>query len=164
MVTWSRGKCKTLHLHFCNIYGHQTWQNSNLRWDEPTFKVTWPFDYVVTWRILKTFICTSTISMATKLGRVVTYGWKIPPIKSCDLLITWSRDKWKLFFCNNWSLQIWQSISLRLENPTQQVMWSFDSMVAWKIKKLLSAFQQHLWQPNLADQRCRVGGTIPQVT
>ena len=33
--------------------------------------------------------------MGTKLGRVVTYGQKIPHTKLHDLLITWSRDKYK---------------------------------------------------------------------
>ena len=33
--------------------------------------------------------------MATKLGKVVTCGGGNPPSKSCDLLITWSRDKFK---------------------------------------------------------------------
>ena len=51
-----------------------------------------------------------------------------------------------------------------MEDPIHQVMWSFDHVVAWKIKKFLSAFQQHLWQPNLAEQRLRMGDTIPQVT
>ena len=35
-------------------------------------------------------------------------------------------------------------------------------MVTRKIKKLLSAFQQPPWQPNLAEQRLRVGDTIPK--
>ena len=52
---------------------------------------------------------------------------------------------------------------LKLGGPNQ-VMWSFDHVVTWKIKNLLSAFQQHLWQPNLAEQRLRVADTIPQVT
>ena len=44
----------------------------------------------------KTYItCTSTISLATKLARVVTYGWETPTTKSCDLLIKWSYDKRK---------------------------------------------------------------------
>ena len=47
LITFSRDKCKT-YLRFYNIYGHQTWQSSNLRFGNPTFQVTWPFDYVVT--------------------------------------------------------------------------------------------------------------------
>ena len=41
----------------------------------------------------KTYICISTISMATKLARVVAYVRKTPPTKLRDLLITKSRDK-----------------------------------------------------------------------
>ena len=38
-------------LLFHNTYSHQTWQSSNLRLGDPTFKVIWPFDYVVTWQM-----------------------------------------------------------------------------------------------------------------
>ena len=38
--TWSRDKCKTLYLHFHNIYGHQTWQSGNLQSEDPICKVT----------------------------------------------------------------------------------------------------------------------------
>ena len=69
LITWSRDKCKTLYLHFCNTNDHKTGQSSNLRWGDPTFKVTWRFDYVVTWHTKKTFICVSTTPMAAKLGR-----------------------------------------------------------------------------------------------
>ena len=40
LITWSRGKRKTLYLHFGNPYGHETWQSVDLRWGNPTFKVT----------------------------------------------------------------------------------------------------------------------------
>ena len=96
LITWARDKCRALYLPFHNTYDHQTWQSSYLRWENPTFKITWPFDYMVTWQMKKTYIFTSTISMATKLGRVVTCSWKIPSTKSYDLLITRSRDKWKI--------------------------------------------------------------------
>ena len=129
-----------------------------------TSQVTfWSSNHVA---ILKPYIYTSTIRMATKLGRVVTYGWKIQPTKSCDLLIAWSLEKWKILklpSCKTWNLQIWQSINLMLQDPTNQVMWSFDHVVTLKIKKFLFAFQQNLWQPNLAEQRLRVGDTIPEV-
>ena len=62
---------------------------------DPTFKVIWPFDNVVTWKIQKTYICSSAIPMATKLGRVRTCSWGTPPLKSRDLLIKWSRGKFK---------------------------------------------------------------------
>ena len=95
LITWSRDKCKTLYLHFCNIYGHQIWQSGNL-WLEGTHLQS----YVTFWlcgqaQMKKTYIWTSTIPMGTKLGRVVTYGQKIPHTKLHDLLITWSRDKYK---------------------------------------------------------------------
>ena len=48
LITWSHDKYKTLYLHFWSTYGHKTGQSSNFRWENPTFKVTWPFNYVVT--------------------------------------------------------------------------------------------------------------------
>ena len=95
LIMWSRDKCKNLYLHFCNTYGHQTWQSSRLQWGHPTFKVMWPFDYVVTWQIQKLIICTFTIPMAIKIGRVVTWGGRTQSSKARELLITWSHDKWK---------------------------------------------------------------------
>ena len=38
-------------------------------------------------------VFTSAISMATTLGRVVTFGRGTLPSKSHELLITWSHDK-----------------------------------------------------------------------
>ena len=95
LITWWCDKCKTLYLHFCNIYGHQTSKSGNLPWRDPNFKVMRPFANVVTWQMKKTYIWPSTIPMTTKLGRVVTYIWGNPPTNSGDLLIMWSRDKWK---------------------------------------------------------------------
>ena len=34
--------------------------------------------------------------MATKIDRLVTWGGGTPLLKSCDLLIAWSRDKLKI--------------------------------------------------------------------
>ena len=90
--------------------------------------------YVITWLHYKFISALPQYLCPPKLS-VVTYGWKIPPNKSCDLLITRSRDKWKLPFHNTWSLQIWQSIYWSLEDTSHQVMWSFDHVVTWKIKK-----------------------------
>ena len=53
LITWSRDKCKTLYLHFCSAYDHKAGQSNNLPWGDPTLKVTWPFDYVVTWQMKK---------------------------------------------------------------------------------------------------------------
>ena len=60
LITWSRDKCRALYLPFWSTYDHQNCHSGNLRWGNPTFKVTWRFDYVVMWQINKTYICTST--------------------------------------------------------------------------------------------------------
>ena len=45
----SRGKLKTLYLHYQGLYGYQTWPDGNLPWWAPAHKVKWPFDHVVLW-------------------------------------------------------------------------------------------------------------------
>ena len=77
---------------------NQTWQNVNLPWWASTHKVTWPFNHVackITWQTKK-IISTTTILMATKVGRVVTHNEELSLIQLHDLSITWfvrSRDK-----------------------------------------------------------------------
>ena len=56
LITWSRDKCKTLYLHFCSAYDHKAGQSNNLPWGDPTLKVAWPFDYVVTWQMKKNYV------------------------------------------------------------------------------------------------------------
>ena len=68
---------------------------------------------------VKPYICTSAIPMATKLGRVVTYGRNTLPTKSRDLLIIRSRDKNKtlyLLFHNTYGHQTWHSDNLWWED------------------------------------------------
>ena len=96
VIFWLRGhvtNSKNLYLHFRNTYRHQTWQSGNLPSEDPTYLVRWPFDKVVTWKIQKSSIYSSTIPMATKLGRVVSCKGGTLPSKSRDLLIAWSRYK-----------------------------------------------------------------------
>ena len=76
---------KNLHLQFHNIYGHQTWQSGNLWLEDPTHLVKPPFDNAVTWKMKKNLY----------LHLRNTYGHQTPPTNSSDLLIAWSRDKWK---------------------------------------------------------------------
>ena len=138
LVMWSCDKCKTLYLHFCNIYDHQTWQSCNLQWRNPNFKIMQTFDYVITWQMKKIYIWPSTISMATKVCRVVTYGWKNPRTKLHDLLIIWSRYKYKtlyLHFSSTYNHETGQSSNLQWADPTFKVTWTFDYVVTWQMKK-----------------------------
>ena len=56
-------------------------------------------DLLITWSHdkCKTLYLPSTIPMAPKIGRVVTYGGGTPFSKSHDLLIMRSHDKWKKY-------------------------------------------------------------------
>ena len=138
LITWSSGKCKTLYLNFPNFYGLQTWQSSNLRWTDPIFKVTWPSNYLVTWKMKKTYTSTFAIPMAIRLGRVVTYGQKTPHIKSCYLLFKWFHDKCKilhLHFRDVYDHQTWQSSNLHWTDPSFKAMRPFDHVITWQTKK-----------------------------
>ena len=84
---------------------------------------------LVTLQIKKINVCTSKISMATKLGRVVTYGWKTPLMWYFDYVVTWQMKKIVSITYN-----------LRLEDPTHEVMWSFDHVVTWKIRNFYLYF------------------------
>ena len=44
---------------------------------------------------VRPYVCTSAISLATKLDRVVTCNGGTPSSRLCDLLIMWSREKMK---------------------------------------------------------------------
>ena len=88
----SNEKLKT-YIHYQSAYSHQTLPNGNLpRWT-PAHKVTWPFDHVVFWGRLTTwnhYISITTMPMATKLGKLVTWHEGLPPIMLLDPLVTWS--------------------------------------------------------------------------
>ena len=139
LIKWSRDKCKALYLFFRNTCSHQTQQSSNLSWRELNFKAMWPFVCGVTWYMKKTCICTSTIPITIKLGRVVTYSGKTPPTNLRDFSITWSRGKCKLLYLdvgNTYDLQTCQSGNLQWRNPKFKVTWTFDHVTRDKWKKL----------------------------
>ena len=82
--------------------------------------------------------------------------WGGVPSKSRDLLITWSRDKCKtlyLHFCNTYGHQTWQSSNLwwRESNFQSHVTYWLYGHVANE-KKHISALQQYLWPPNMAQR------------
>ena len=86
----------------------------------------------------KIYIWTSSIPMASKLGRVVTYSWKNPCTKLHDLLITWSRDKYKtlyLHFCSIYDHKTGQSSNLQCGDPILKVTSPFHYVVTWQMKK-----------------------------
>ena len=125
-------------MHFRNTYDHQTWQAGNLRWGNPTFKVTSPFDYVVTCHMKKNYICTSAIPMFTRLGRVVTCRAG-PQIQSQVIFLLWGHvtheKNFYLHFHNTYGHQTWQTGNLRWGNPTFKVTSPFDYVVTCHMKK-----------------------------
>ena len=84
---------KPLYLHYNSVYGNQTWQDRYLPWRDPIYEVIQRFDQVA-WKHHVTnknhYISTTRVSMATKLGWMVTYLDELLAIKLLESLITWS--------------------------------------------------------------------------
>ena len=87
----SRGKLlSTTTVFMTNL----TWKSGDLPWKIPIVVVTWTFnhvvlfDYVTNWK-LYIFYNFTTISIATKLDKVVTYHEELPPTKLIDPSIMW---------------------------------------------------------------------------
>ena len=138
MTFWLGGHVtdlKNLYLLFRNTYGHQNWQNNNLGWGNPTFKVMWPFDYVVTWQTQKTYLHLHN-TKATKLGRVLTYIGGIPSTTSSNLLISWKTKNLITVFPQYLEPPNLASINLRLEHSTK----SCDNLITWSREKLKNIY------------------------
>ena len=75
----SRDNSKKLYFHFYNANIHQTWQAGDLPWGDSTHNVTplrGPVKFM--WQT-KTIMPPTTISMAAKLGTMLTYlDWFLP--------------------------------------------------------------------------------------
>ena len=76
----------------------------------PSYVTFWSRGYMTN---VKPYIYLSTIPIATKIDRVVTYGGETQPSKSHDFFITWSRGKWK-----------------KLLSALSQYLWS-SNLVEW---------------------------------
>ena len=93
LITWScevTWQTKT-NFHYQGDFDYQTWQDGNLHWWAPAQKVTWNFDhivlqvYVTNWNH---YISITTVPMAIKLGKMMTYFEVLLSMISHDALIT----------------------------------------------------------------------------
>ena len=78
-----------LYHHYYEVYGCLTWQSGDLVCEASTHNVKQAFHHVVlqSYVINKKHISTSTMSVATKPGRMVTYNEDLPFIKSYVMMI-----------------------------------------------------------------------------
>ena len=159
----SHDKLKTLFLNYQSVYGNQTWQDGNLPWWTLCHKVMRPFDYMVlkdhvTTKIV--YFSATTVSMATKPGRIIAYLNELLPIKSQNLLITWS--------CK----VMWQTKNHYISTTTVLIATKFDRMITyfngllptkshnilitwsleitWQNKTTIFPLPKCLWLPSLA--------------
>ena len=155
-------KIKPLYFHYQSAYGYQTWQDGKLPWWARVFKVTFPFAHVILWDHLinwNHYISTTTVPMATKLDRMVTYLNGLVPVKSHSHLITW--------FCKiTWQTKIIKSSLplstaskldrmityldelLPIKSHVPLITWSCE--ITWQNKTTIFSLSECLWLPNLA--------------
>ena len=85
LTLWSRGltgpsdKIELLYVHYHSEYAHQSWQDSELPWRDPSYKLTWYPS--ITWP-------TKTVTMNTKLDGIVDYLEKLVAMKKYESFIT----------------------------------------------------------------------------
>ena len=133
--------------------------------------VTW--SWKITWQIKTNFISTATVSLATKLGRMLIYLEQLPSIKLLNPLVTWSYKiicetkticglakslaKLKQLYLH-YHLQGW-SITLKGSGHIVTwplIRWSYlDHVTVWKI--YISTFTRSL---NLVGCWLQVGGLV----
>ena len=83
---------ETLYLHYHSTHDIQTWHGCDLPWGVSTH-IMWSFNHVVLWtHVTNSYIATFTRQMATKHGKVLTYGEGLPSVKSQNPLNKWSRE------------------------------------------------------------------------
>ena len=99
MTHWSRGlsrscdKLNSLWLYYQSGYHHQTWQGSSPPWRVAIYKVTWSsYHMILRHHVTRQNHCisTTTVPMAMKLSRMVTYLEGLLTSKSYNTLIKWS--------------------------------------------------------------------------
>ena len=142
LTTWSRGKWKNLCLHYYNNYGHQTWQSCNLGRKNFIHHVKY---------FLKLYICTSTITMTSKLSRVVDHATN--PYMNFSLRVQVANQ---LPYICTYTIhtipQNWQDSNVLETLPIN----SCNSFTTWS-----SAFPQRLWLPDLVGWWLRVKNFPP---
>ena len=101
---------KLSYLHYHNVYGYQTWQ-----W-VLTIRYSHPCESHITLssRGLMTSRDNTTVPMATRPGRVVTYNKKLPIIKLHNPSITW--------FCEvMWQIRYFKFLLLYIYNTRPMI-------------------------------------------
>ena len=101
------------------------------------------FEILVSQLTNNCYTFTTTVSMATKLGRIVNYLGSLLPIKSHDPLITWS--------CKI----IWKTKIMISSLP--QCLWppnlagQRSCEITWQTKIIITPLPQCLWSPKLVS-------------
>ena len=76
-----------MDLQYRSVFGQLSWQNGDLPWRTPTYKVKWPLDHVVLQNYVTNcdhYISTTIVLIATKVGRLVRYLEGILPLMYHD--------------------------------------------------------------------------------
>ena len=140
------------------------------------FRHVWPGSDLLIWHVTRShdkiipFISTTTVPIATKLGRMVTYLEQLSPVKLFDPLVMWSyKITWQtktiitpLPQCL-YGHQTWQVGDLFWRNAIHIVTWPlfwWSCLITRQFEKFISPFSHDLWPLNLAMCWLRGGGSV----
>ena len=139
-----------------------TWQDVNLSWWTLANRVTWPFDHVILRDhviIWNYYSSTTTVSLVTKLGKLVPCHKGLLSIMLLHALATWSCEiMWETktimpllpqYLCT----KTWQHSDLPWLPFTHKVEWPYNYVVLWyhvRQFKKISPLKKCLWPQNLA--------------
>ena len=123
------------------VSGHQIWQDDNLPWWTPTHNIKRPFDHVIVEDYVinyNQYFSITTVPIATKLGRVVTYLDGLLLIKLHDSLIMWSCEiKWQtkiIFIFTTTLLMATKSGRVVTYFEGLLTIKSFNALITWSCK------------------------------
>ena len=152
LILWSSDKWKALYLHFHKASRSQTSQSGDLGWRNPTHKVRWYMNYVVTWEIKDVLaplsqglwtpnLAAGDLEWGTPTHKVTWYmshvvTWQIKDVISPLYQALWIANLagyWLLSGCYNRGLR-----RRKLDNPSISLLLSFvvkKSMLYQMLKK-----------------------------
>ena len=117
---------------FQSVYDHHVLQDGNLPWWAPTHKFKKRYDHVILQNLVinwNHYISTTTVPIATKFGRIVTYLEGLLSIKSYKALISWP---WKV---------TWQTKIIIYSLP--EYLWP-PNLAVWLLN-LMSSYLYVIW-------------------
>ena len=129
-------KLNSLYLQYHSAYGHQTWQEGNLRKWAPAHKVTWLFDHGVLWNQVTTWnhYFSSTSVYGPQTCQAVDLPWGASSHVTPPFYHVFLEDMWKtktnyLHYYNIYGPKTWEEGDLPRLPFIHKVKWSYGHLV-----------------------------------